>query len=101
MPYSLFAGGTLVKQGVMDETGLLQVEHHPTTQQYTLKLANGASYTIPVADQYRGNAENGALANGGIHFYEGRSGTDASAVDRAQHRANYDELLNPETDARP
>jgi type VI secretion system secreted protein VgrG len=99
MPYSLFAGGTLVKQGVMDETSLLQVEHHPTTQQYTLKLANGASYTIPVADQYRGNADNGALANGGFHFYEGQSGTNAGAVDRAQHRADYDELLNPETDA--
>jgi len=99
MPYSLFAGGTLVKQGVMDETSLLQVEHHPTTQQYTLKLANGTSYTIPVADQYRGNADNGALANGGFHFYEGQSGTNAGAVDRAQHRADYDELLNPETDA--
>jgi type VI secretion system secreted protein VgrG len=99
MPYSLLVGSTLVKQGVLDETGLLQVEHHPTTQQYTLKLANGASYTIPVADQYRGNADNGALANGGFHFYEGQSGTNAGAVDRAQHRADYDELLDPDADA--
>ena len=99
MPYSLFAGGTLVRQGVMDETGLIQVDHHPTTQQYTLKLANGTSYTLPVAEQYKGNAGNGVLANGGFHFYEGESGTDASAVDRAQHRADYDALLNPDTDA--
>jgi type VI secretion system secreted protein VgrG len=99
MPYSVFAGSTLIKQGVMDETGLLQVEHHPTTQQYTLKLANGASYTIPVAEQYRGDADNGALANGGFHYHEDQTGTNASAVDRAQHRADYNELLNPDTDA--
>ncbi|OLL27343.1 type IV secretion protein Rhs, partial [Burkholderia sp. SRS-W-2-2016] len=99
MPYSLFAGGALIKQDVMDETGLVQVDHHPTTKQYTLKLANGTSYTIPVADQYRGNADNGALANGGFHFYEGQSGTNASEVDRAQHRADYNELLQPDTDA--
>jgi type VI secretion system secreted protein VgrG len=83
----------------MDETGLLQVEHHPTTQQYTLKLANGTSYTIPVADQYRGNADNGALANSGFHFYEGQGGTGASAVDRARHRTDYNKLLSPDTDA--
>jgi type VI secretion system secreted protein VgrG len=99
MPYSLFAGGTLVKQGVMDETGLVPFDHHPTTQKYTLKLANGTSYAIPVADQYRGNADNGALANGGFHFHESQSGTKATAVDRAQHREDYNELLNPDADA--
>jgi type VI secretion system secreted protein VgrG len=98
MPYSVFAGGTLVKQGGMDETGLIQVDHHPTTQQYTLKLANGASYTIPIAEQYRGNADNGALANQGIPFHEGQSGTDSGAVDRAGHRVSYNELLNPDRD---
>ncbi|HEX7934052.1 MAG TPA: DUF2345 domain-containing protein, partial [Paraburkholderia sp.] len=95
MPYSLFAGKTLVKQGVMDETGLIQADHHPTTQQYTLTLANGASYTIPVAEQYKGNEDNGAFANGGFHFHEGQSGT----VDRAIHRSSYNELLDPEKDA--
>ncbi|MFM0146070.1 DUF2345 domain-containing protein, partial [Paraburkholderia sp. RL18-085-BIA-A] len=98
MPYSLFASGALVKQDVMDETGLIQVDHHPTTQQYTLKLANGASYTIPVAEQYRGDADNGALANQGIPFHEGKSGTDSGTVDRAEHRAGYNELLNPDMD---
>jgi type VI secretion system secreted protein VgrG len=99
MPYSLLAGSTLVKQGVMDETGLIQIDHHPTTQKYTLKLANGTSYTIPVAEQYKGNADNGALANGGFHFFQGQSGTDAAAVDRAKHRADYNNWLDPDTDA--
>ncbi|PTR02109.1 uncharacterized protein (DUF2345 family), partial [Paraburkholderia sp. GV068] len=94
MPYELFAGGALVKHGVFDETGLLQIDHHPTTRQYTLKLANGVSYTIAVAEQYRGNADNGALANRGIPFHEGQPG----AVDRAEHRTGYNKLLNPDTD---
>ncbi len=99
MAYELFAGGTLAKQGVLDKTGLLQIDHHPTTQQYTLKLSNGDSYTIPVAEQYRGNADNGALANQGIPFHQGKPGTDAAAVDRAEHRTTYSKLLNLVTDA--
>ncbi|MEM5310145.1 type VI secretion system tip protein VgrG [Paraburkholderia sp. JHI869] len=99
MPYSLFVGGTLVKQGVMDETGLIQVEHHPTTLKYTLKLANGTSYTIPVTEDYKENAENGALANGGLHFHEGRPTVASRTVDRAKHRTGYNELLDPEKDA--
>ncbi|WP_413185571.1 type VI secretion system Vgr family protein [Paraburkholderia sacchari] len=95
MPYELFAGGTLVKQGVFDETGLIQVDHHPTTQQYALKLANGVTHVIPVADAYRGNTANGTLANMGFHFHEGKS----DAVDRAEHRASYNKLLSPDTDA--
>ncbi|CAD6553691.1 hypothetical protein LMG27952_05466 [Paraburkholderia hiiakae] len=98
MPYSLFAGGTLVKQGVFDETGLLQIDHHPTTKRYTLKLANGTSYTIPVAGQYRGKAGNGALANIGLQFHEGSPGERSGSTDRAEHRGSYNELLNPDTD---
>jgi type VI secretion system secreted protein VgrG len=95
MPYKLFAGSSLVKQGVFDETGLLQIDHHVTTQKYTLQLANGVTHVIPVADAYRGNAVNGTLANQGFHFHEGLPNT----IDRAEHRANYNGLLNRETDA--
>ena len=95
MPYTLLVGSTVVKKGVLDEAGLLQVDHHPTTQEYTLKLANGASYTVPVAEQYRGHADNGARANQGIPFHEGEPGTDAGAKDRAEHRTRYHPLLNP------
>ncbi|RAR48775.1 uncharacterized protein (DUF2345 family), partial [Paraburkholderia unamae] len=98
MPWSLYAGSTLVGLGVMDETGLIQVDHHPTTQKYTLKLANGTSYAIPVAEQYKGNADNGTLANGGLQFHEGQPTVASRTVDRAKHRANYAELLDPKKD---
>ncbi len=99
VPYSLFADSTLVKQGVMDDTGMIQVHHHCTTQQYTIKLANGASYAIPVAEQYAGNADNGAFANGSLDFHEGQPDAGSRAVDRAEHRICCNQLFDPEEDA--
>ncbi|MDR5751498.1 DUF2345 domain-containing protein, partial [Caballeronia sp. LZ024] len=99
MPYKLFAGGALAKQGIFDETGLLQVDHHPTTQQYTLELASGVTHTIPVAKAYRGNTANGDLANQGFHFHESQPSADINPPgDRALNRQRYDKLLNPETE---
>jgi type VI secretion system secreted protein VgrG len=99
MPYKLFADGSLMKQGVFDETGLIQIDHHPTTHKYTLQQANGVTHDIPVAENYRGDAVNGALANQGIRFHEGLPGARSGTVDRAEHRASYNPLLNPDTDA--
>ncbi|WP_186426023.1 type VI secretion system Vgr family protein [Cupriavidus metallidurans] len=99
MPYKLLAGGAVVKQGVMDGTGVIPVDHLPTTQAYQLELANGAKYTLPVADDYRGDAANGALANQGIHFHEAAQGSDAAAADRAAHRRAYHATFHPESEA--
>ncbi|QBR03575.1 type VI secretion system tip protein VgrG [Paraburkholderia pallida] len=99
MPYRLFVGSTLVKQGVFDETGLLQVDHHPTTQQYKLELASGVTHTIPVAKAYRSNAANGDLANQGFHFHESQPSADINpSGDRALNRQRYSKLLNPEAE---
>jgi type VI secretion system secreted protein VgrG len=99
MPYKLFAAGGLVKQGVFDETGSLQVDHHPTTQQYTLELASGIKHTIPVAKAYRGDATNGVLANQGFHFHESQASGDINPPgDRALNRQRYNNVLNPETE---
>jgi type VI secretion system secreted protein VgrG len=95
MPYKLFAAGTMVKRGVLDEAGLLQVDHHPTTQQYTLELASGVKHTIPIAKAYRGDAANGDLANRGFHFHVTLPTSDITpAGDRALNRQRYNELLN-------
>ncbi|MGF6767326.1 type VI secretion system secreted protein VgrG [Paraburkholderia sp. GAS33] len=99
MPYKLFADGSLMKQGVFDETGLIQIDHHPTTHKYTLQRANGVTHDIPVAENYRGDAVNGALANQGLRFHEGLPGARSGTVDRAEHRASYNTLLTPDTDA--
>jgi type VI secretion system secreted protein VgrG len=99
MPYKLFADGALVKQGVLDRTGYLPVDHHVTTQSYRLELVNGTTHEIPVPGEYRGDAANGRLANQGFQFHERSGEGDAPAADRAQHRSSYNDMLNPPSDA--
>lgn len=98
MPYKLYADGALVKQGVFDKTGQLAIDHHPTTQKYTLEMANGVKHEIPVPGDYR-DAANGALANRGFQFHESLPEGDTPAPDRAVHRQIYSDLLNPPSDA--
>ncbi|AQV94469.1 type IV secretion protein Rhs [Cupriavidus necator] len=98
-PYRLLADGVLVKQGVMDATGLIPVDHHVTTHAYQLELAGGASYAVPVAEEYRGDPANGELANRGFQLHESRpSGEVTPPGDRALHRQRYQDLLNPESE---
>lgn len=97
MPYKLYADGALVKQGVFDKTGQLPIDHQVTTQKYTLEMANGVRHEIPVPGEYR-DAANGKLANQGFQFLES-SPEDEVAPDRAVHRQQYNDLLNPSSDA--
>jgi type VI secretion system secreted protein VgrG len=98
LPYKLFADGALVKQGVFDKTGQLPIDHHVTTQKYTLELPNGVKHEIPVPGEYRDPA-NGVLANQGFHYHEMLPDDGTSAPDRAVHRQVYSDLLNPPSDA--
>ena len=97
MPYKLFADGALIKQGVIDATGQLPIDHHATTQAYKLEFVNGVTHTIPVPGDYRGDAANGGTANRGFQFHEASTAKDVTPPgDRALHRRRYDDLLDPE-----
>jgi type VI secretion system secreted protein VgrG len=96
IPYKLYAQGALVAQGLTDASGRILVDHQPSTQSYRLELANGVAYNIPVSDEFRGDAENGQLANQGFHFFE--QGSNGDGQDRAVHRKTYYGLLNPAID---
>lgn len=98
MPYKLYADGALVKQGVFDKTGQLPVDHHVTTQKYTLEMANGDTHEIPVPGEYRDPA-NGVLANQGFQSHQGAPEGGATPADRAAHRQDYSNLLNPPSEA--
>lgn len=99
MPYKLYADGALVKQGVVDSTGQLPIDHHATTQKYRVELANGVKHDIPVPGDYR-DAANGVLANQGFQFHTSSTAADIAAPgDRALHRQRYNDLLNPESGA--
>ncbi|MEE5072787.1 DUF2345 domain-containing protein, partial [Pseudomonas alliivorans] len=95
MPYKLYAGGSMIKQGVMDKTGMIDVDHHPTTTDYTVELANGISYDIPVGGQYKGEEKNAELANSGFHRHENKSHPDINPPGtRSLFRNSYASLNN-------
>lgn len=72
MPYSLYADGALVKEGVIDKSGQIQVDHQVVTQKYLLEMANGVKYQIPIVEAYS-NPEQGELANRGIQKYSSQT----------------------------
>lgn len=92
MPYQLFVDGAPVKQGVMDASGYIPVEHREGTQAYRVELANGVSYNIPVSEEFNGDPNNALLANQGFHFHE--EGSEGTGVDRVVHRQIYQRLLD-------
>ena len=91
VPYQVFADGVLVKKGVTDSTGQIPVDHQRSTKAYRIEMSNGVAYDIPVAQTYRGDAANGALANQGFHFHE-EAGTVIE--DRAVFRQTYQSMLH-------
>jgi type VI secretion system secreted protein VgrG len=92
MPYTIFADGALVTQGVLDSSGQFSIDHQVVTRSYTMKMANGQSFEIPVPEDYR-NPEQGALANEGLHHHHGRAHPDVSPpVSHTEHRQHYASL---------
>lgn len=99
MPYTLFADGAMVKQGVMDEKGAIDVDHHVTTTDYRIELANGVSFGSPVGADYKGSITNAELANQGLHRHESEAHPDITpVVDRKQMRELYSTLSNPKSE---
>lgn len=73
MPYTLYADGQVIGQGVMDASGEVQVDHQVVTLDYRLVMASGAEFSIPVPTGYR-NPEQGQLANRGLHKADSHPG---------------------------
>ncbi|MEJ5115762.1 hypothetical protein [Erwinia billingiae] len=94
MPYTLLADDALLSKGVLDKSGEVQVEHQVVVKNYTLEMANGTRYQIPVVDAYR-NPEQGELANRGLHNHALQPGGDITApASHTTHRGQYAELLD-------
>ncbi|TLP73598.1 type VI secretion system tip protein VgrG [Pseudomonas nitroreducens] len=76
MPYSLYADGSLLQQGVLDATGQVAFDHQVITRQYRLQMANGVDIEMPIPGDYR-NPEQGRLANRGFNHHKSRAGAQA------------------------
>jgi len=98
MPYTLYADGAMVKKGVLDQTGRVEVDHQVVTQEYLMEMANGVRYKIPIVDAYS-NPEQGKLANRGFHNHPSQVGVDInSPISHTEHRNLYAELLDGSSD---
>ncbi|EPM76205.1 Rhs element Vgr protein [Pseudomonas syringae pv. actinidiae ICMP 19072] len=99
MPYKLRDGVSVVKQGVMDKNGRIDIDHHPTTSAYILELASGMRYDIPVGGQYTGEQSNAERANSGFHRHEVDSPSRTSPPrTRSEFRAEYTDLDTVESE---
>jgi type VI secretion system secreted protein VgrG len=93
MPYALYADGALLKQGVLDDTGQLLIDHQVVTRGYRLQMANGVAYQIPIPGDYR-NAEQAHLANRGLHNHPSRTDAEVNQpTAHTDHRALYEAVL--------
>jgi type VI secretion system secreted protein VgrG len=89
MPYTLYADGAELKQGVLDASGQVSIDHQVVTQGYRLVMANGAAYQIPVPTDYR-NAEQAHLANRGLHNHSSQADAEMSQPrSHTDHRGLY------------
>ncbi len=94
MPYTLFADGALLKEGVLDKAGQISIDHQAVTTQYRVELANGVSYQLPVPSEYR-NPEQANLANGGFHNHPTQTdGQVNQPLSHTDHRARYATMLS-------
>jgi type VI secretion system secreted protein VgrG len=93
MPYKLFADGALLKQGVLDGSGQLPIDHQVVTREYRMELGNGTSHRIPIPGDYR-NPEQGHLANAGLHNHPANSNpTVSQPASHTEHRHQYAAVL--------
>lgn len=98
MPYKLFADGAMIKEGVLDDSGHLMVDHELTTQKYKLELANGAVFKIPVPNDHT-TPKHDNLANQGFHQHPSKSDPDITPPESPlAHRHTYKDLLHPTAD---
>jgi type VI secretion system secreted protein VgrG len=94
MPYKVYADGGLISEGVMDDTGHVEIDHQAATQEYRLEMANGVSYRIPTPTAYS-NPEQGRLANQGLHHHRSAPDTPVNQPDsHTDHRTLYAAVLN-------
>ena len=99
MPYTLYADGARLKQGVLDNSGHLLVDHQVVTRNYRLVLSNGVSFQIPVPTDYR-NREQALLANSGMHNHRSQVDTEVSQPSsHTDHRDLYAEQMDSFNDS--
>lgn len=93
MPYKLYADGALIREGVLDEKGTLNLDHEIPTKKYTMELANGMRYNIPVPNDYTNDVQGNPANRGFLRHQPGKSPDSGATPQRANARQDYLKLL--------
>jgi type VI secretion system secreted protein VgrG len=95
-PYKLYANGALLKRGLTDEEGGVEIDHQIATNQYRLELADGEIYEINMADEGQ-MTEADKLAAQGFRTTDPTKTQDADGLGNSW-RDVFSRLLNPQKD---
>lgn len=73
-PYTLFADGAAIQEGLTGADGLIKFEHVPGTQAYAVELMNGHRFEIePKEDSSQSDSPNQQLARQGYRDYHAQA----------------------------
>lgn len=98
MPYRVFAGGALVADGIMDESGAIKLEHHVVSTEYVVQTARGDEFVFPVQGDFRGEPDNAEHANRGRRRHQSQPHPDiAPAASGGVFRGFYAALNQTDT----
>lgn len=88
MPFTLYADGAEVKNGITDETGFIRVEHKEETKEYKLVYASGDEITMNMVEEFEEKGSLSELSNRGFHPIE-YDGMDISADEWAEQYSKF------------
>ena len=80
MPYTLLIDGNEVKKGMTDSTGEIEIPHQEGTKHYEIRFANGASYSIPIVEEFEKDTDNDELINEGFYPFSTDSALSTAKI---------------------
>ena len=80
MPYTLLVDGNEVKKGMTDSTGEIEIPHKEGTKHYEIRFANGASYSIPIVEEFEKDTDNDELINEGFYPFSTDSALSTAKI---------------------
>ncbi|MNG18884.1 hypothetical protein D3C84_1029880 [compost metagenome] len=73
-PYTLFADGAVIQEGLTGEDGMIKFDHVPGTQAYAVELVNGHRFEIePKEESSEAASQNQQLARQGYRDYHAQT----------------------------
>ncbi|HHR6028171.1 TPA: DUF2345 domain-containing protein [Providencia alcalifaciens] len=93
-PYTLYANGALLMQGVTDEQGNIQIEHDVSIEKYRVELMDGENFDIHLQPE-KDESDEEDVAQQGFRVIEPPLGMMDKSEAGLPHKSVFHRLLNP------